>query len=30
MGISDVLARSITLCLLFPIGYLVNRYLVFI
>jgi putative flippase GtrA len=29
MGTSDVLARSITLCLLSPIGYLVNRYLVF-
>jgi putative flippase GtrA len=30
IGISDVLARTIALCLLFPIGYLVNRYLVFI
>lgn len=30
MSISDVLARSITICLLFPIGYLVNRYLIFI
>jgi putative flippase GtrA len=30
IGISDVLARSIALCLLFPVGYLVNRYLVFI
>ena len=30
IGISDVFARTIALCLLFPIGYLVNRYLVFI